>query len=146
MPVSFDLVARLLEGGERRVAGIKDSAGDLDHCRELCRRFPELGVFTGNDQLILEALRSGARGCVTGLVNVFAPLAVAIYRAFVIGDPSAENLQDQFTRLWSVLQRYQPYPALLKALLAREQDDLAWKRVRPPLVPLPRGTPAGAAG
>ena len=80
--VSFGLVARLLEAGEGRVVGIKDSAGDLEHCRELCRRFPELSVFTGNDQFILEALRSGASGCVTGLVNVFAPLAVAICRAF----------------------------------------------------------------
>ena len=135
--VSFDLVARLLEGGERRVVGIKDSAGDLEHCRELCRRFPEIGVFTGNDQLILDALRSGARGCVTGLVNVFAPLAVAIHQAFQAGDPAAEGLQEQFTCLWSVLERYQPYPALMKALLALELDDPAWLRVRPPLVPMP---------
>jgi 4-hydroxy-tetrahydrodipicolinate synthase len=132
--VSFGLVARLLEGGEHRVAGIKDSAGDLEHCQELCRRFPTLSVFTGNDQFILEALRSGARGCVTGLVNVFAPLAVGIYQAFRTGDPEVERLQSQFTQLWSVLERYQPYPALMKALLALQQDDPQWVRVRPPLV------------
>jgi 4-hydroxy-tetrahydrodipicolinate synthase len=135
--VSFGLVARLLEGGEGRVVGIKDSAGDLEHCRELCRRFPTLNVFTGNDQFILEALRSGARGCVTGLVNVFAPLAVGIYQAFRTGDPAAEKLQSQFTRLWSILEPYQPYPALMKALLALHLDDLDWAQVRPPLVALP---------
>ena len=137
VPISFGLVARLLEGGEDRVTGIKDSAGDLEHCREMCRRFPKLSIFTGNDQFIFDALRSGARGCVTGLVNVFAPLAVSIYRAFQGGDPTADSLQTQFTRLWSVLERYQPYPALMKALLALQKDDPLWLPVRPPLVSMP---------
>jgi 4-hydroxy-tetrahydrodipicolinate synthase len=137
VPVSFELVARLLEADERRVVGIKDSAGDLEHCRELCRRFPDLAVFTGNDQLILDALRCGAAGCVTGVVNVFASLAVAIHRAFLAGgDPAADSLQSRFTRLWSVLDRYQPYPALMKALLSLQLDDPAWLNVRPPLVPM----------
>jgi 4-hydroxy-tetrahydrodipicolinate synthase len=137
VPISFGLIDRLLDDGEHRVVGIKDSAGDIEHCRELCRRYPDLRVFTGNDQLILEALRGGASGCVTGLVNVFAPLAVAIYKAFLTGDPRAENLQSQFTRLWSILERYQPYPALMKALLSLEQDDPIWLQVRPPLVSMP---------
>jgi 4-hydroxy-tetrahydrodipicolinate synthase len=141
VPVSFELVARLLEAeadrGHNRVVGIKDSAGDLEHCRELCRRFPDIAVFTGNDQLILDALRCGAAGCVTGVVNVFAPLAVAIHRAFLAGgDPAADSLQSRFTRLWSVLDRYQPYPALMKAMLSVQLDDPVWLNVRPPLVPM----------
>jgi dihydrodipicolinate synthase/N-acetylneuraminate lyase len=74
---------------------------------------------------------------VTGLVNVFAPLAVSIYRGFQLGDPTADDLQSKFTHLWSVLERYQPYPALMKALLALQHDDPLWLPVRPPLVSMP---------
>jgi 4-hydroxy-tetrahydrodipicolinate synthase len=134
VPVSFDLIERLMRWGGQRVAGIKDSAGDLDHCRELCRRFPDLLVFTGNDQLLLSALGSGAAGLVSGLVNVFAPWAAAIYRAYLHEDAQAVRLQEGFTELWAVLDGYQPYPSLLKALAALRYADSGWRWVRPPLV------------
>jgi 4-hydroxy-tetrahydrodipicolinate synthase len=118
------------------LVGIKDSAGDLAHCQELCRRFPGLQVFTGNDQLILSALEAGAAGCVTGLVNLFAPMAASICAAFARSAAEAGRLQDRFTGLWRVLERYQPYPSLLKALAARRYGDPGWRRVRPPLVEL----------
>jgi 4-hydroxy-tetrahydrodipicolinate synthase len=133
-PISFDLMESLVLYGGGRVAGIKDSAGDLHHCRELCRRFPDLLVFTGNDQLLLSALRSGAAGLVSGVVNVFAPWACAIYQAYQDSDPQADRLQQRFTELWAVLDRCQPYPSLLKALVSLRYADAGWERVRPPLV------------
>jgi 4-hydroxy-tetrahydrodipicolinate synthase len=136
VPVTFSLLERLIELDGRRVAGIKDSAGSLEHCQELCRCFPELMVFTGNDQFILEALRSGASGCVTGVVNVFAPMAVAIYHAHIQSDPAADELQKRFRQVWAILDGYQPYPSLLKALISLRYREDGWRRVRPPLAPL----------
>ena len=91
VPISIRLVEMLLEKDESRIAGIKDSAGDISHLRDYCVHFPRLSVFTGNDQLILEALKVGAAGCVTGVVNLFAAMAGEIIRAFSSGDPGADR-------------------------------------------------------
>ena len=136
VPISIRLVEMLLEKDETRITGIKDSAGDLDHLRVYCTLFPQLSIFTGNDQLILEALKVGAAGCVTGVVNVFAAMAAEIIQAFSSGNPEAEDLQSQFTAVWKILEHYQPYTTLLKALLALRYQDAGWMSVRPPLDPM----------
>jgi 4-hydroxy-tetrahydrodipicolinate synthase len=133
VPISFSLLDRLLNTYGERIAGIKDSTGDLGHLKELCKRFPQLSVFTGNDQLILEALRAGAAGCVTGVVNAFAPLATAIIQAFRSGNQEADGYQRQLTMVWEVLDRYQPYTSLLKSLAALRYQDSGWLNVRPPV-------------
>lgn len=140
VPISFDLIERLLKAAGGRVAGIKDSAGDLAHCRELCQSFPGLRVFTGNDQFILEALQAGAAGSVSGVVNLFAPLAAAIYAAFERSDPAAAGWQQALTDVWAVLERYQPYPVLLKALASVRYQEPGWEQVRPPLVEMDAGS------
>jgi len=136
-PISFDLVERLLHAYGERIGGIKDSAGDLDHLKELCRRFPQISVLTGNDHLILDALRAGASGCVTGVVNSFSSLADGILQAFCSGDGEADEYQQQLNQVWNVLRRYQPYTTLLKGLAALRYQDPGWLRVRPPLDPMP---------
>ena len=137
VPISFKLIDRLLNTYGERISGVKDSAGDLNHLKELCRRFPQISVFTGNDQLILEALQAGAAGCVTGVVNAFTSLAAAIIQAFRAGNQDADRYQQQLTMVWSVLDRYQPYTTLLKALVALRYQDASWLSVRPPLDPMP---------
>ncbi len=136
VPITLNLVQKLIDRYGPRIAGIKDSAGDIRHLREYCTRFPQLSIFTGNDQLILEALQVGAAGCVTGVVNVFAGMAAEIIRVFTNGKPEAENLQRQFTAVWKILDGYQPYTTLLKALLALRYQDSGWIAVRPPLDPM----------
>jgi 4-hydroxy-tetrahydrodipicolinate synthase len=136
-PISFALVDRLLYAYGERIGGIKDSDGDLDHLKELCRRFPQISVLTGNDHLILDALNAGAAGCVTGVVNGFASLAAGITRSFFSGNGNAGGSQEQLIQVWKVLRQYQPYPTLLKALAALRYQDAGWLRVRPPLDPMP---------
>jgi 4-hydroxy-tetrahydrodipicolinate synthase len=135
--ISIDLIGRLLELDNTRLCGVKDSAGDMTYLTELCRRYPQLSVFVGGDQLILDALKVGAVGCVSGVTNVFAPMATAIFRAFQSASPQAESFQQEFTAVWEVLARYQPYTTLLKALVSLRCQDPGWLRVRPPLAPMP---------
>ena len=150
IPIPMLLVDRLLEFDPARIGGIKDSGGDLNYLKELRSRYPQLAVFTGSDQFILEALKLGAVGCVSGVVNVFASLAADICRAFQEGDPKAEIKQQILTKVWEILRHYQPYPTLLKALISLRYSDPAWIGVRPPLVPMPadvlRQMIAGLAG
>lgn len=132
--LSFELVERLVNVSAGRLAGIKDSSGDLAHAKELCSRFPELRVFVGTDRLLLAGLQSGVAGCITAGANVLAPLDVAVYRAFA-SDQDAGFLQNQLTAAREVLERYQPFPAGLKSLLAHRYGGSGWN-VRPPLLPL----------
>jgi len=136
VPIEFELIDRLLDRYGERVGGIKDSAGDIGHLKALCARYPNLSVFTGNDQLILQAMQSGAVGCVTGVVNTFASLADSIIQAFRRADPQADEHQQQLTRIWKVLDLYQPYTTLMKALVALRYQDPAWMNVLPPLDPM----------
>lgn len=136
-PISIRLVEMLLNKENIRIEGIKDSSGSIEHLRDYCNIFPQLSILTGNDQLILESLKAGATGCVTGVANVFAAMAGDIVRAFSCGNPEAVELQRQLTAIWRVLDRYQPYTTLLKALLTLRYEDPGWISVRPPLDPMP---------
>ncbi|MBZ0307387.1 MAG: dihydrodipicolinate synthase family protein, partial [Anaerolineae bacterium] len=86
MPVTFGVLEGVMKYAGDRMAGIKDSGGDIDHARELCQKFPELRVFVGTDSLLLDGLCAGAAGCITAAANVIAPLAVKTYRAFIAGE------------------------------------------------------------
>ena len=135
IPLSADLLERLLHYAGGRLAGVKDSTGNLDHGRELCERFPELRIFVGTDRLLCPALKFGAAGCITAAANLFAPLAVAVYRAHLAGE-DCEPLQEVLTRVRELLDQYQPLAPTLKSLLALRYGSANW-HVRPPLLPLP---------
>lgn len=134
VPITVELVERLLERHEARLGGIKDSTGNLEHSREYCQKFPQLRVFVGTDKLLLSGMQAGAAGCITAGANLFAPLAVSVYRAFLSGQDAAP-LQEQLTAARSALERYTPFPAPLKSLLAQRFGTPGWN-VRSPLVPL----------
>jgi dihydrodipicolinate synthase/N-acetylneuraminate lyase len=63
-------------------------------------------------------------------------MAVAIYQAYILSDPAADELQQRFREVWAILDGYQPYPSLLKALNSLRYWENGWRRVRPPLAPL----------
>jgi len=134
VPISFNLLEDLVSVSDGRLVGVKDSSGDPEHAKELCRRFPDMNVFVGSDRLLLAGLELGADGCITAGANVLGPLAVDVYRAYATGDP-ADPLQGRLTAARLVFERYQPFPAALKSLLALRYGGDSWN-VRPPLTPL----------
>lgn len=134
VPITFSLLEELVSVSGGRLVGVKDSSGDLEHAKELCRRFPDLNIFVGSDRLLLAGLQVGADGCITAGANVLGPLAVDVYRAYSTGDP-ADPLQERLTAARLVFERYQSFPAALKSLLALRYGGDSWN-VRPPLAPL----------
>jgi 4-hydroxy-tetrahydrodipicolinate synthase len=79
--LSASLLAELAEAG---YAGMKDSTGDFDRHREYLDVLAghEFELYTGTESLVLDAVRAGAAGAVTGLAGarpeLFAALADAI--------------------------------------------------------------------
>ncbi|MFO7324010.1 MAG: dihydrodipicolinate synthase family protein [Chloroflexota bacterium] len=131
--VSPDLLDRLVAFDDSRIAGVKDSSGDLDHCRMLCQRYPGLRIFAGTDRILLPSLQAGAAGLITAAGNVIAPLAVEVYRKFLSGQ-SADATQVRLAEARNLLDRYQPAAAMLKRLLELRLGGAGWE-VRPPLEP-----------
>ena len=134
IPISNDLISELLAHDEKKLGGVKDSSGDLAHAQDYCQNFPQLRVFVGTDKLLLSGVRSGAAGCITAGANVFAPLAVRVYRAFLKGE-AAEADQDALTAARTILEKYPPFAASLKSLMSYRFGNGSW-HLRPPLMPL----------
>ena len=133
VPISFDLLHQLQDRFPTQLAGIKDSSGDGEHLRALCREFPNLLVFVGNDSLLADALSVGGVGAITALANVMPKKLRAIYDAHERGE-AAQEIQAELSRAKERLSDFPTVPAV-KALLVA-QRALPNDYVRPPLCPL----------
>jgi 4-hydroxy-tetrahydrodipicolinate synthase len=130
--LSLDLLARLKKAHPHKFAGIKDSSGDPEHAVALGKRFgPELLVLNGNDGLFLHALEYHAQGAITAVANLYSPLLRQVWDIFGQGGDAIEA-QEELNRRRTVLERYTPFPPILKALLGRIHGFGPWP-VRPPL-------------
>jgi 4-hydroxy-tetrahydrodipicolinate synthase len=80
------------------IVGAKDSSGNFDNLLayiEQTRFRKDFRILSGNDSLILPTLRAGGAGGIAGCANVFPENMVAIYEAFLAGDPDeAQRRQD----------------------------------------------------
>jgi 4-hydroxy-2-oxoglutarate aldolase len=123
-------------GGHPRIAGMKDSSGDIGLLARVLASVPTgFEVACGNAPVFYPALCVGATGGVLAVANGVPRLAVALFDAFAAGEHDrARRLQEALTPLavavtstWGV--------AGLKAAM-----DLAGLRggaVRSPLLPVP---------
>lgn len=79
------------------IVGAKDSSGDWDNLSayiELTKDM-DFGVLSGNDALILKALKAGAKGAIAGCANVYPKNMVGIYENWAKGDlAAAEKCQE----------------------------------------------------
>jgi 4-hydroxy-tetrahydrodipicolinate synthase len=143
VPIGFRLIERLAAAYPGTVVGVKDSSGDGDHTERLCRAFPGLRIFAGNETLLLRSLRAGSAGCISGTANVTAPVMADLYRRR--DAPDADALQERLTALCDAIIRHPVIPTL-KALIARQTGIDAWRTVAPPLRPGGPGTADAVAG
>jgi len=72
------------------IVGIKDSSGDLEYFREICRLVGERGcgwsVLTGTEMLLPQSISIGGSGGVCGGANIFPRFFVDLYNAAADGD------------------------------------------------------------
>ena len=137
--VSPDLMARLKDAFPTRFAGIKDSSADADYGMMLGDRFGnDLQIFCGTDPLFPNALKHGAGGCITAPANLFSPELRAVWDAHLSGGENSAA-ERRLEAMRSILDRYPPASATLKALLARLHNFPRYP-VRPPLLPVSKET------
>jgi 4-hydroxy-tetrahydrodipicolinate synthase len=136
VPFSLNLLEDLKDEFPDQFAGIKDSSGDPHFSQTLGERFGhDLVVLTGNDALLSHALENQASGCITAMGNLFSPDLRVVWDAYQQGE-NAPEAQDRLIAQRTILSKYTPYAASLKALIAHLHDFPQWS-VRPPLEPFP---------
>ena len=79
------------------IAGIKDSSGNWENLKGYIHATQgmDFSVLSGNDSLILPALKEGGVGGITAVANIYPETMVSIYRRFLAGDlAGAEEAQN----------------------------------------------------
>lgn len=93
--IAPETVARLAD--IPNIVGAKDSSGNWENLQayiELTKE-KDFAVLSGNDSLILSALKAGGKGGIAGCANVYPHNMVSIYECFVKGDlEGAQKAQD----------------------------------------------------
>jgi 4-hydroxy-tetrahydrodipicolinate synthase len=124
-----EIIAMAIAALGSRVAGIKDSSGDLPYCRTVARMSEALSVFPATEGALMEAREGLLSGCISASANLNSDLCA---RAFHRGDSEAAERAVNLRKLVAG-------PAIVssvKALLSVMRDDSAIARVRAPLQPL----------
>jgi 4-hydroxy-tetrahydrodipicolinate synthase len=127
LPWPVPLVARLRERFGARIAGLKDSSGDLAFSRQAAMVATDFDVFPSSEAVLLEARGGPFAGCISATANLNADLCARAYRH---GDRAALGaavaIRDVFDG--------RPLVAGVKALLAHIHGDPALATVKPPLM------------
>jgi len=123
------LVEKLIERFGRRIAGLKDSSGDLDYSRGLAIAHSGFRVFPSNEAVLLRARAGDFSGCISASANVNPEFCA---RAFREGDAGALETAKKIRALVS----RKPLIASVKAVLAHRMKDPAFEALMPPLTPL----------
>jgi 4-hydroxy-tetrahydrodipicolinate synthase len=138
VPITAELIARLVAAYPETIVGIKDSAGDFDKMRALVERFPGFSVLAGADPLLLPLLGAGGAGCITATSNLVARDLKTVFTHYA--DPSQRALVDKaqariiaHRTLSNSLGAQIP---TIKVMLAARHGAESWANTRPPLVPL----------
>jgi 4-hydroxy-tetrahydrodipicolinate synthase len=133
-PLSHAVIRSLLEDYPQVIAGIKDSQCDRAYSLSLAEAFmPPLPIYVGNELDLRVLGRRGSQGAISGLAN-FMPRVV---RQLVL-EPDGATTDAAEARVITLLQRVGGYALLpaLKGLMAAASGEVAWLRVRAPLIPL----------
>jgi 4-hydroxy-tetrahydrodipicolinate synthase len=130
-----DLVAQLIERHGELIRGYKDSSGQWANTSEILKRFPQLHMYVGSEQLLLDNLRAGGVGCISASANVQPMGLRQIYENW--RGPNADSLQASATEVRLALEQPGPLLPATKAMVGEIHGEAAWFTPRPPLMPLP---------
>jgi len=126
LPWHVGLIKRMLEANGDRIAGLKDSSGDMAYAREVADVAEGFKVFPSTEAALMEAREGTFAGCISATANLNADLCAQAWRT---GDAAA--LEDAVA-IRKLFDGRQLVPGV-KALLAHIHGDPAWAWVQPPL-------------
>lgn len=129
VPWPLGLIGRLLAAFGPRLAGLKDSSGDMDYARAVAGLSEGFSVFPSTEAALIEARSGRFAGCISATVNVNSDLCARAHRH---GDSQALAQAVAIRGLFDG----KPVVAGVKAVLAHIHGEPGWARVVPPLTGL----------
>lgn len=126
VPWHLALLQRLLDSYPSRIAGLKDSSGDMAYARSAAAISSDFAVFPSTEAALPEARSGTFAGCISATANLNADLCARAWRS---GDTGA---LDQAVTIRKLFEGKPLVPGV-KALLAHIHGDPALGRVKPPL-------------
>ncbi len=131
VPVTVPLIARLLKAYPGAFHGLKDSTGDWAQTSAYIDHFAKDGfeVYSGDDGHLLRNLQAGGAGSISAASNMTVAHNAAVMQQRTV------SAQAPLTALRAAITGAPLIPGL-KALLARQLNDPAWRPTRPPHVAL----------
>jgi 4-hydroxy-tetrahydrodipicolinate synthase len=130
LPWHLTLIRRLRAAFGARIAGLKDSSGDLPFARAAAALAPDFRVFPSTEAVLLEARAGAFAGCISATANVNPDLCA---RAFRSGDAAALAAAVAIRKLFDG----RALVPGVKSLLAHIHGDPDLARTNPPLAALP---------
>jgi 4-hydroxy-tetrahydrodipicolinate synthase len=128
LPWHHALIRRLLDKHGKRIAGLKDSSGDMAYARAAAAISPDFDVFPSTEAALIEARDGNFAGCISATANLNADLCAL---AWTKGDATALDGAVAIRKLFDG----KPLVSGVKALLAHIHGDPGLARVKPPLAP-----------
>lgn len=132
-PIPASLVRRLIQAYPENVIGFKDSSGDWDSISMMIQSFPNLKVFAGSEQFLLDTRRAEGAGCISATANVSSQFIAHLLSKWET--PEADQLQQHVYQIRQAVEQWPMIPAL-KALMRNLTGHDQWINLRPPLCPL----------
>jgi len=127
VPLSVDLIRRLKATFPGVIIGVKDSGGNWPFTESLLSAHSDLAILIGDERHLAAGVRLGAKGAISGLANLCAPVLLPLIR---------HGKDDSLVSdLVEAILKYPVTPAV-KALLSYRSRESRWLTVRPPLVAL----------
>ena len=133
------LLERLLKAYSSRIAGLKDSSGDMAYARAAAALSSSFAVFPSTEAALLEARRGDFAGCISATANLNADLCAHAWRD---GDADALEAAVAIRKLFEG----KPLVSGVKALLAHIHGDPALTRMKPPLASFSAADRAAVTG
>ena len=137
LPWHLGLISRLRQAFGGRIAGLKDSSGDMNFARAASALAPDFRIFPSSEATLGEARSGRFAGCISATANLNADLCA---RFFHSGD------DDALRNAVAIRQLFDNKPLVpgIKALLAHIHGDPRWSNVKPPLSPFSASERAAA--
>lgn len=127
MPLSVELIGRLKTAFPGVIVGVKDSSATWSNTVTLLEAHGDLMILVGDERDLAKSVAMGGSGSICGVANI-APEILAGAARHGRDDP----------RIRPVVEAIVAHPVLpaIKALVAHQRSDPAWRTMRPPMVDL----------
>lgn len=138
VPITLNLIERLLKRYPGTVLGAKDSSGDWNNSKAMIEAYAADGfaVFPASESLLSKSLAIGGAGCISATINMNPGGIRALFDGW--NTLQGESLQAMADVVRQIFQAAPMIPAM-KRVVAEFSKDPVWSTVRPPLVALDDG-------